>query len=63
MREKQKQWTYRWKNWLAPTSVAGVWKRKEGGHFVRARVVDPTTGRMREIKKSLPEADEAQAHL
>jgi integrase len=55
------KWTYRWKTWLAPTKVPGVWKRKEGGHFVRARVTDPTTGRQKEIKKSLPEADEATA--
>ncbi len=60
---KEKKWVFRWKNWLAPTTVPGVWKRKEGGHFVRARVVDPTTGRMREIKKSLPEADEATAFM
>jgi len=60
---KEKQWVFRWKNWLAPTTVPGVWKRKEGGHFVRIRVVDPTTGRLREIKKSLPEADEATAFM
>jgi integrase len=62
MKDKRKQWLYRWKNWLMPSAVPGVWKRKEGGHFVRARVVDPTSGRMTEIKRSLPEADEATAH-
>jgi integrase len=61
MKEKKK-WLYRWKNWLAPSAVPGVWKRKEGGHLVRARVVDPTTGQMKEIKKVLPEADEATAY-
>lgn len=60
---KDKKWLFRWKNWLAPTTVPGVWERKEGGHFVRARVVDPTTGRMREIKKSMPEADAATAFM
>ena len=56
MKEK-KQWLYRWKNWLMPSAVPGVWNRKEGGHFVRTRVIDPTTGRMKEIKKVMPEAD------
>jgi integrase len=60
MKDK-KQWLYRWKNWLMPSAVPGVWKRKEGGHFVRTRVVDPTTGRMKEIKKVMPEADVATA--
>ena len=63
MKEREKQWSFRWKNWLAPTKVPGVWRRKEGGHFVRARVVDPTTGRLKEIKKSMPEADEASAFI
>jgi len=60
---KETKWVFRWKNWLAPSAVPGVWERKEGGCFVRARVVDPTTGRMREIKKSLPEADAAAAFM
>lgn len=60
---KEKKWVFRWKNWLSPTTVQGVWERKEGGHFVRARVVDPTNGRMREIKRSMPEADCASAFM
>ena len=56
MKDK-KQWLYRWKNWLMPSAVPGVWHRKEGGHVVRSRVMDPTTGRMKEIKKVMPEAD------
>jgi integrase len=56
MKDK-KQWLYRWKNWLMPSAVPGVWRRKEGGHVVRTRVIDPTTGRMKEIKKVMPEAD------
>ena len=62
MKDNKKQWSFRWKNWLAPTKVPGVWKRKEGGHLVRSRVVDPTTGQMKEVKKVLPEADEATAY-
>jgi len=56
------KWTKKWKCWVAQTKVPGVWKRQEGGHLVRARVVDPTTGRMREIKKVLPQADEMTAY-
>ncbi len=59
---KDKKWLFRWKNWLMPTGVRGVWRRKEGGHLIRARVRDPMTGRMREVKRVLPEADEATAH-
>lgn len=59
--DKQK-WTKRWKCWVAPTKLPGVWKRKEAGFLVRARVLDPTTGRQREIKKVLPEADAATAY-
>ncbi len=55
------QWTRRWKSWVAPTRLPGVWKRKEGGYFVRARVTDPTTGKLVEIKKVLHEASEAAA--
>jgi len=57
----QKKWINRWKTLVMPTRLSGVWKRKEGGHLVRARVTDPTTGLKREIKKVLPEADEATA--
>lgn len=59
--DKKKNWKRLWKNWVAPTGVPGVWKVKEGGHLVRARVIDPTTGRTKEIKKVLPTADQATA--
>lgn len=57
----KKQWLKQWKTEIQPTRIPGVWRRKGGGHVVRARVVDPTTGRMREIKKTLPDSDEATA--
>jgi integrase len=38
-----------------------VWQRKEGGHVVRARVKEGTTGRQREIWKVLPNADAPNA--
>jgi integrase len=56
-----KQWTLKWKTLVARTRIPGVWRRKEGGHLVRVRVVDPTTGKLKEIKKVLPDADEATA--
>ncbi len=58
-----KQWKWQWKTFVVATKVPGLWKRKEGGHLVRARILDPTTGAMREIKKVLPNADEAEAFL
>jgi integrase len=59
---QQIRWIRRWKTWLAPTRLPGVWKRKEGGYLVRARATDPTTGNLVEIKRVLPEADEATAY-
>jgi len=56
---KEKQWKQRWKNVVRATKVPGVWERKEGGHLVRARALDPTTGKMKEVKKVLPEADQS----
>lgn len=43
------------------TSWTSIWQRKEGGHYIRARAVDPTTGRLRDIRKMLPSADLASA--
>ncbi len=59
--DSSKKWVKRWKNWVAPTKLPGVWKRKEGGYLVRARVIDPATGRMREIKRVMADVDEAAA--
>ena len=60
--DKTTNWIKRWNCWVAPTKVPGVWKRKEGGHLVRARVTEPTTGCKKEIRKVLPEATEAIAY-
>jgi Phage integrase family len=55
---KQGQWTLFKGSWISTKPVLPrVWRRKEGGHVVRARVIDRTTGRQREIWKVLPEAD------
>ena len=56
-----KRWIKRWRKWVAPTKVPGVWRIKEGGYLVRARITDPATGKMREIKKVLTESNEATA--
>jgi integrase len=57
-----KEWKYLWYNWLKPTRLPGVWKMEKGGHLVRARVTDATTGRMKEIRKVLPSHSEAEAY-
>src|SRR5689334_17087579 len=53
----RKKWIRRYKAWIAPTPMSGVWEHQEGGYLVRSRVVDPATGRMKEIKKVLRDAD------
>jgi integrase len=55
---KQKEWKLIASTWIAPNPVLpGVWLRRDGGCYVRSRVVDPTTGRKRDIKKVLPDHD------
>ena len=62
VKEKSK-WKKVLKNWIATTPHKGVWERKEGGHLVRARVLDPRTGKMREVRRVLPdELDAANAY-
>lgn len=60
---KEDKWKRLWKNWVAPTKLPGVWQRKDGGYLVRARVVDPITRAVREIKRVLPDLDETSAYL
>ncbi len=61
-KSKETKWIKRWKNWVKPTKLQGVWERKEGGHVVRKRVVVPATGKTHEVKKVLPNADAATAY-
>jgi len=58
---EESSWQNRWKNWVKPTRLPGVWKRRDGGHLVRARVTDPTTGQLKEIRRVMPGADELSA--
>jgi len=61
--KKEPKWVKRWKSWIAAKpSKPGVWRRKEGGFLIRGRAVDPRTGKTREIRKTLPDADAAGAY-
>jgi integrase len=54
-------WVKRWKTIIAKTPVKpGVWRKKEGGFVIRARVKEPRTGRMLEIRSQI-EAESAEA--
>jgi len=55
---KQRNWKLFKGSWVSTEPVLPrVWQRKEGGHVVRARIVDRTTGRQRELWKVRSEAD------
>lgn len=55
-------WVNRYNYWIAPQpTLPGVWRRREGGCFVRGRVVDPRTGKQREVQRSLPDAKPQEA--
>jgi integrase len=57
-----REFTNRWGSWVDPKPIQpGVFRRQGGGFLVRKRVIDPRTGRRREFKKVLPEADLATA--
>lgn len=52
------RWVKRWSILMSDKPVLpGVWKRKDGGHVVRSRVVNPKSGRQVEILRVL--ADES----
>src|SRR5262245_20004015 len=58
----QRNWKLVKGSWISNEPVLpGVWQRKEGGHVVRGRAKEATTGRLKEIWKVLPEADAATA--
>ena len=55
---KQEKWKLFKGSWISTEPVLpGVWQRKDGGHAVRARVIDGTRDRQREIWKVLPDMD------
>lgn len=61
-KNKDTNWVTRWGTEVRPTKLPGVFLRRDGGHYVRARVLDPNTGKLKEVKKSMPHADEATAY-
>jgi hypothetical protein len=62
MTKQKTDWKLYRDTWISTKPVLpGIWQRKEGGHFVRARVVNPATGAKEEIRKMLPNADRATA--
>ncbi len=55
------QWIVRWKDVIASKpELPGVWRRRDGGFHVRARVIDPRTNKMREVNRELPDAAKAR---
>jgi integrase len=54
--KKKPKWQLRWNIWIATApTLPGVWARRDGGFFVRGRVLDPRTGKRKEIKKIVVE--------
>ncbi len=52
------KWVKRWNSWIAPKpSKPGVWRRKEGGHLVRGRAIDPRSGTIKQVRMVLLETD------
>lgn len=59
--ERRGRWVDRWRDVVAvDAELPGVWRRRDGGYHVRARVKDPRTGRMKEINRVLAEATKAR---
>ena len=55
------KWIKRWGTTIAETpSKPGVWRMKEGGYLIRGRVTDSRTGRMKEIRSQLAQAESAE---
>ena len=55
------KWIMRWRMLIAETPVKpGVWRRKEGGFVIRARLKNPRTGQMNEIRSTV-DVDSAEA--
>ena len=54
-------WVERWRDVIAAKpELPGVWRRRDGGYHVRARVKDPRTGQMKEINRALGDAAKAR---
>jgi integrase len=57
-KNREAKWIKRWNTWIDPAPVLpGVFVAKEGGFLVRGRAKDPTTGKPKEIRRTLDVAD------
>jgi hypothetical protein len=62
MSNTRENWKLTHGSWISTTPVLpGVWRRKDGGHVVRSRVIDPRTRKKTEVWKVLPDLSAAQA--
>jgi hypothetical protein len=60
-RGKTTKWVTRSRDVIAAKpEMPGVWRRRDGGFHVRARVKDPRTGKMREVDRALPDVTKAR---
>lgn len=60
---EKKRWVVQWKQRLsAKAALPGVWRREEGGFFIRGRAKDPVTGRLRTVARK-SDAVDARAAL
>jgi len=59
--KKTQQWKLQWGHEIAKSRYPNVFTMKNGGCLVRARVTDPMTGKLKEIKKLLPLATAVEA--
>ena len=51
------EWKKKWRSTVRLTAHPGVYERREGGFLIRSLVTEKSTGRRREIKRVLPNAD------
>jgi hypothetical protein len=56
------EWVKQKNTWMSRKPILpGVWRRRAGGHVIRAEVTDPLTRKRKDIRKTLPLADAAEA--
>lgn len=62
MSQRKTDWKLVRGTWISTEpALPGVWRRKEGGHVVRARAVNGATGKLKDIWKVLPTLTAATA--
>src|SRR5262245_7546830 len=54
------QWIERWKDWIDPKAIyPGVWRRRDGGFHIQARVIDPKRKKPQDINLILAKETDA----